>query len=71
MIDANKHAIKLFKAKNFDDLKNKFLSLFSKDVYQWMEKCLQKYGQETEIESYVSGGVKQDVTKDQFKKFKL
>ena len=53
MIDANKHAIKLFKAKNFDDLKNKFLSLFSKDVYQWMEKCLQKYGQETEIESVV------------------
>ena len=27
--------------------------------------------QETEIESYVIGGVKQDVKKDQFKTFKL
>ena len=27
--------------------------------------------QETEIESYVIGGIKQDVEKDQFKKFKL
>ena len=27
--------------------------------------------QETEIESYVIGGIKQDVKKDQFKKFKL
>ena len=27
--------------------------------------------QETEIESYVIGGIKQDVKKDQFKQFKL
>ena len=32
---------------------------------------LQNAPQETEIESYVIGGLKQDVTKDQFKKFKL
>jgi hypothetical protein len=27
--------------------------------------------QETEIESYIIGGIKQDVQKDSFKKFKL
>ena len=32
---------------------------------------LQNAPQETEIESYVIGGIKQDVQKDQFKKFKL
>jgi len=32
---------------------------------------LQNAPQETEIESYVIGGIKQDVKKDQFKKFKL
>ena len=32
---------------------------------------LQNAPQETEIESYVIGGVKQDVKKDQFKTFKL
>tara|TARA_Y100000588_G_C14183886_1_gene894953 strand:+ start:294 stop:1418 length:1125 start_codon:yes stop_codon:yes gene_type:complete len=32
---------------------------------------LQNAPQETEIESYVIGGIKQDVEKDQFKKFKL
>ena len=42
----------------------------------WMEHWLnsrsaQNAPQETEIESYVVGGIKQDVTKNQFKKFKL
>ena len=38
----------------------------------WLNsKGLQNAPQETEIESYVIGGVKQDVKKDQFKKFKL
>ena len=32
---------------------------------------LQNAPQETEIESYVIGGIKQDVKKDQFKSFKL
>ena len=32
---------------------------------------LQNAPQETEIESYVVGGIKQDVEKDQFKTFKL
>ena len=32
---------------------------------------LQNAPQETEIESYVIGGIKHDVEKDQFKKFKL
>ena len=34
-------------------------------------RSLQNAPQETEIESYVIGGIKQDVEKDQFKKFKL
>ncbi len=34
-------------------------------------RSLQNAPQETEIESYVIGGVKQDVKKDQFKTFKL
>ena len=34
-------------------------------------RSLQNAPQETEIESYVIGGVKQDVKEDQFKKFKL
>ena len=34
-------------------------------------RSLQNAPQETEIESYVIGGLKQDVEKDQFKKFKL
>ena len=38
----------------------------------WLNsKGLQNAPQETEIESYVIGGIKQDVKKDQFKKFKL
>ena len=42
----------------------------------WTDHWLNSRGtqnapQETEIESYVIGGIKQDVTKDQFKKFKL
>jgi ribonucleoside-diphosphate reductase beta chain len=42
----------------------------------WTEHWLNSRGtqnapQETEIESYVVGGIKQDVEKDQFKKFKL
>ena len=38
----------------------------------WLNsKGTQNAPQETEIESYVIGGIKQDVTKDQFKKFKL
>ena len=38
----------------------------------WLNsRSLQNAPQETEIESYVIGGVKQDVKKDQFKKFKL
>ena len=42
----------------------------------WIDHWLNSRGtqnapQETEIESYVIGGIKQDVKKDQFKKFKL
>jgi ribonucleotide reductase beta subunit family protein with ferritin-like domain len=38
----------------------------------WLNsKGMQNAPQETEIESYVIGGIKQDVEKDQFKKFKL
>ncbi len=42
----------------------------------WTDHWLNSRGtqnapQETEIESYVIGGIKQDVKKDQFKKFKL
>ncbi len=38
----------------------------------WLNsRSLQNAPQETEIESYVIGGIKQDVKKDQFKKFKL
>ena len=38
----------------------------------WLNsRSQQNAPQETEIESYLIGGVKQDVTKDQFKKFKL
>ena len=41
-------------------------------VDHWLNsKGTQNAPQETEIESYVIGGVKQDVKKDQFKKFKL
>jgi len=34
-------------------------------------RSMQNAPQETEIESYVIGGLKQDVKKDQFKTFKL
>ena len=41
-------------------------------VDHWLNsKGTQNAPQETEIESYVIGGIKQDVQKDQFKKFKL
>ena len=41
-------------------------------VDHWLNsRSLQNAPQETEIESYVIGGIKQDVQKDQFKKFKL
>jgi ribonucleotide reductase beta subunit family protein with ferritin-like domain len=41
-------------------------------VDHWLNsRSSQNAPQETEIESYVIGGIKQDVTKDQFKKFKL
>ena len=41
-------------------------------VDHWLNsRSLQNAPQETEIESYVIGGIKQDVKKDQFKKFKL
>ena len=41
-------------------------------VDHWLNsKSMQNAPQETEIESYVIGGIKQDVEKDQFKKFKL
>ena len=41
-------------------------------VDHWLNsKGTQNAPQETEIESYVIGGIKQDVEKDQFKKFKL
>ena len=41
-------------------------------VDHWLNsRSLQNAPQETEIESYVIGGVKQDVKKDQFKAFKL
>jgi len=38
----------------------------------WLNsRSTQNAPQETEIESYVIGGIKQDVKKDQFKSFKL
>ena len=41
-------------------------------VEHWLNsRSAQNAPQETEIESYVVGGIKQDVTKNQFKKFKL
>ena len=41
-------------------------------VDHWLNsRSSQNAPQETEIESYVIGGIKQDVTKDQFKSFKL
>ena len=40
-------------------------------VHWFNSRSLQNAPQETEIESYVIGGVKQDVKKDQFKTFKL
>jgi ribonucleoside-diphosphate reductase beta chain len=41
-------------------------------VDHWLNsKSMQNAPQETEIESYVIGGIKQDVKKDQFKTFKL
>jgi ribonucleotide reductase beta subunit family protein with ferritin-like domain len=41
-------------------------------VEHWLNsRSMQNAPQETEIESYVIGGIKQDVKKDQFKKFKL
>ena len=41
-------------------------------VDHWLNsKSMQNAPQETEIESYVIGGIKQDVEKDQFKTFKL
>ena len=41
-------------------------------VDHWLNsRSTQNAPQETEIESYVIGGIKQDVKKDQFKKFKL
>ena len=41
-------------------------------VDHWLNsRSSQNAPQETEIESYVIGGIKQDVEKDQFKKFKL
>ncbi|BCU95328.1 MAG: hypothetical protein CM15mV8_1720 [Caudoviricetes sp.] len=47
-----------------------------KQIFTWIDHWLNSKGtqnapQETEIESYVIGGIKQDVQKDQFKKFKL
>ena len=40
-------------------------------VHWFNSRSLQNAPQETEIESYVIGGVKQDVTKDQFKRFTI
>ena len=41
-------------------------------IDHWLNsRSTQNAPQETEIESYVIGGIKQDVKKDQFKKFKL
>ena len=41
-------------------------------VQHWLNsKGLQNAPQETEIESYVIGGIKQDVEKDTFSNFKL
>ena len=40
-------------------------------IHWFNSRSLQNAPQETEIESYVIGGVKQDVKKDQFKTFKL
>ena len=56
-------------------LKSKY-DVGSANPLPWTEhwfnsRSLQNAPQETEIESYVIGGIKQDVEKDQFKKFKL
>ena len=41
-------------------------------VDHWLNsRSMQNAPQETEIESYIIGGIQQDVKKDQFKKFKL
>ena len=44
---------------------------YLKTEHWFNSRGLQNAPQETEIESYVIGGIKQDVEKDQFKKFKL
>jgi ribonucleotide reductase beta subunit family protein with ferritin-like domain len=70
-----------------DKVMNKVIKDTEDDVYKmydeavqeekrWVDHWLnsrstQNAPQETEIESYVIGGIKQDVKKDQFKKFKL
>ncbi len=50
MNDANKQAVKLFKAKNIDELKEKFFTLFAKDAFQWVGQCLASLGGNEEVE---------------------
>ena len=59
---------------NKDELKVRVLKLkdrLYKDQTSWDSKGLQVAPQETEVESYVVGGIKQDVKKDTFSGFKL
>jgi serine phosphatase RsbU (regulator of sigma subunit)/CheY-like chemotaxis protein len=50
LTDANKQAVKLFKAKNIDELREKFFSLFAKDAFKWVGKCLSSLGEHQEVE---------------------
>ena len=57
-------------------LEQKYEQSSSNNPLPWTQhwfnsRSLQNAPQETEIESYVIGGLKQDVKKDQFKTFKL
>ena len=59
-----------------EDLEPKYEQSINTNPLPWTEhwlnsRSLQNAPQETEIESYVIGGIKQDVKKDQFKSFKL
>lgn len=51
--DANKQAIKLFKAENIEHLKSKFFTLFGKEAYSWVGTCLQSIGGATEVETTI------------------
>ena len=63
-------ANKRMKAIGMKQSMNKVKLIFPWTEHWFNSRSLQN-AQETEIESYVIGGIKQDVEKDQFKKFKL